>query len=162
MKYFICTIVLVSFFTIIPGYCEDEVDEYIPKSAISIYLLDSYVFTGIAYESFQGSHTGLGISIGVVFFDSEFLVEPGIFIRQYLGDKKGCVYLMAGTSAVINSELIIFNINGGIGLNAIFGSKDQVRLSLEIGPRLSGNFNMVLFLPHFQLMFGYVYNKQRK
>ena len=55
------------------------------------------------------------------------------------------------------------NLNTGIGMNAIFGGKSQMRISLEIGPRvvLSPGISGVLIFPHIQFMFGFVTNKNK-
>jgi hypothetical protein len=145
--------------------CGNEQEDVVPASSLSIVLVDSIAFMGISYESFF-RHSGFGLTCTMFFLEDILAVEPGVFTRYYFGDISSSLYILGSATLLIagigyGASGILYNLNTGFGFNAIFGAKNNIRFSIELGPRLSGSvsYGDHIFFPHFQLMFGTVKNK---
>jgi len=158
MRYIGSFILLLVFVIILPCYGEGEIRPY---SVISIYLLDSYVFSGLCYEQYAGI-LGYGIGFGLFPVGLELFFEPGAFLHIYLGNIKNTLYLPLDGSVLLSiaDTGMIINVNTGIGIHSIFGSQDNLRFAVEIGPRLVINQEGALGLfPHFKAAFGFIIKK---
>jgi hypothetical protein len=134
---------------------------------------------GVSFEFFPFQSIGIGGMLNGFFFGAGggalWSINPGGFIRFYLGEYDGTMffnlglsYLTAGYSGSGGSDWIdggILQFRGGFGYNNIFGRRNKNRILIEVGAVyqkfVTGDDDveddLFLTLPYFGISIGQVF-----
>lgn len=176
-------ILVVSLVLIIAGGAAfAQQSQEVPDPTYSLCLNIGYSLLapiGVSLEFFPSNRIGIGAMLNGFFFGAGggvfWSINPGGFIRFYLGEIDGTLYLNGGVSYLTAGysgssgsgwmDGGILQFRGGLGYNNIFGRRNQNRILIEIGgvyqQFITGNSDdeddLFLTLPYFGISIGQVF-----